>query len=99
MVWGGVHGLWSTSRRHGSSRTRGGVRRVVNPEWLNGQEVTAGCLTSQRMRLGFLGKILAYQMRTLSDRGRDVTKGGTLTRKKIKIWEMEAGTDGCSRPS
>jgi len=42
------------------------------------------------MRLGFLGKILAYQMRTLSDRGRDVTKGGTLTRKKNK----DMG-DGC----
>jgi len=53
---------------------------------------------SQRMWLGGSDEILAYQKRTLSDIGRGMTKGLILTEKKIKIWEMEAGTDGCSRP-
>jgi len=48
--------------------------------------------------LGFSGKILTYQMRTLSDERRSMAMGGALTERKIKIWKMEAETDGCSRP-
>ena len=61
--------------------------------------MTAGGLLSQRARFGFSGEILAYQMRTLSDKRRGMMEGGALTEKKIKIRGMEAGTDGCSRPS
>jgi len=39
---------------------------------------------SQRMWLGFSGDILAYQMRTLSDKRGGMTKGGILTRKENK---------------
>ena len=39
---------------------------------------------SQRMWLGFSGEILAYQMRTLSDKRGGMTKGGILTRKENK---------------
>jgi len=38
-------------------------------------------------------------MRTLSDEQRSMVMGGALTERKIKIWEMEAGTGGCRRPS
>jgi hypothetical protein len=54
---------------------------------------------SQRIWLGFSGRILTYQMRTLSDNLRGMTKGGILTEEKIRIREMEAGMDGSSRPS
>lgn len=40
---------------------------------------------SKWMSLDFLGEILGYQMRTLSDKWGGITKGETLTGKKIKI--------------